>query len=539
LSFRFGQENSLEVAGKAMPEFVDETPAVNQLRTRLTTGPAIVLYIALAKLAIHLYAARFYGYFGDELYFMACSRHLNWGYVDQPPLIAVILRFERMLFGDSLQSIRFLAGLAGACTVLFAGRIARELGGKRFAQALAALGVLVAGVFLATNHYISMNAFEPLAWTGCALILILIIKTGHQKLWLWFGLIAGLALENKYGIVFFATGVIAGLLFTHHRAMFLKPWIWLGGLIALLLFLPNLVWNIQHHFPFLELLANIRRNGRNVPLTHLQFLGQLVLHMLPTSAPLALGGLWFYFAHPQGKQFRVLGWASLVLIAVIMFSANGRPYYVAPAYPLLFAAGGVAMEGWFSRRGLQWVKPAYVLLLLISGAMGAPMAVPVLSPEAYIRYAQLLHFTPPPIEMEELGPLPQFYADMFGWPEMAEEVARIYNSLPREVRPKTAILADTYGQAAAIDLFGPKYGLPPSICPHQSYFLWGPRDNQDESVIAVGITRPALELFFNSVEPAGQVSHPYSMPNEHFTIYYCRQPRISMQQLWPRIKHWD
>ena len=522
-----------------MPQFVDETSTADPLRARLTSGPALVFYIALAKLAIHLYAARFYGYFGDELYFMACSRHLDWGYVDQPPLIAVIIRIERMLFGDSLQSIRFLAGLAGACTVLLAGWIARELGGKRFAQALAALAVLVAGVFLSINHYISMNAFEPLAWTGCALILILIIKTGNQRLWLWFGVVAGLALENKYGIVFFATGVVAGLLLTHHRTMFLKPWIWLGGLIALLIFLPNLIWNIQHHFPFLELLANIRRNGRNVPLTHLQFLGQLVLHMLPTSAPLALGGLWFYFAHPQGKQFRVLGWASLVLIAVIMFSANGRPYYVAPAYPMLFAAGGVAMEGWFSRRELQWMKPVYVLLLLVSGAMGAPMAVPVLSPETYIRYAQFLHFTPPPIEMEELGPLPQFYADMFGWPEIAVEVARIYNSLPPEVRPKTAILADTYGQAAAIDLFGPKYGLPPSICPHQSYFLWGPRDYQDEYVIAVGITRPALEVFFNSVESAGQVHHPYSMPNEHFTIYYCRQPRISMQQLWPRMKHWD
>ncbi|HWZ54822.1 MAG TPA: glycosyltransferase family 39 protein, partial [Verrucomicrobiae bacterium] len=305
-----------------MPPVLAEIPAAAKttapgvpLRERLASGPAIVGYIALAKLAIHLYAGCFYGYFGDELYFMACSRHLAWGYVDQPPLIAVIVRTERMLFGDSLQSIRFAAALAGACTVLLAGAIARELGGKRFAQALAALAVLVAGVCLAMNHYISMNAFEPLAWAGCALILIRIIKTGNQKLWLWFGLVAGVALENKYGIVFFATGVVAGLLLTEHRAMFLKRWIWLGGLIAFLIFLPNLIWNIQHHFPFFELLANIRRNGRNVPLTHLQFLGQVALHMSPASVPLVLAGLWFYFAHPQGKRFRVLGWAALVLLA--------------------------------------------------------------------------------------------------------------------------------------------------------------------------------------------------------------------------------
>jgi len=537
---RRGTELAGEAAGEARPEVVVETATnVVPLWARLTTGPAIVMYIALAKLAIHLYAARFYGYFGDELYFMACSRHLAWGYVDQPPLIAVILRIERLLFGDSLQSIRFLAALAGACTVLLAGWIARELGGKRFAQALAALAVLVAGVCLAMNHYISMNAFEPLAWAGCALVLIRIIKTGNQKLWLWCGLIAGVALENKYGIVFLAAGVVAGLLLTQHRSMLRKPWIWLGGLIAFLIFLPNLVWNIQRHFPFFELLANIRRNGRNVPLTHLQFLGQVAMHMNPASVPLVLSGLWFYFAHPQGKQFRVLGWASLVLLAVIMFSANGRPYYVAPAYPMLFAAGGVAMEAWFSRRGMQWLKPTYVSLLLITGAIGAPMAIPVLSPETYIRYSQRLHFAPPPIETDKLGPLPQFFADMFGWEEMTVEAARVYNSLPPEVRTKTAILAGTYGQAAAIDLFGPKYGLPKAISPHQSYFFWGPRDYTGESVIVLGMRREELERFFNSVEPAGEVSHPYAMPNEYFTIYYCRQPKISLQQLWPAIKNWS
>lgn len=517
----------------------EATAAAVSLRERLTTGPAIVLYIAVFKLAIHLYAARFYGYFGDELYFMACSRHLAWGYVDQPPLIAVLIRIERVLFGDSLQSIRFLAALAGACTVLLAGCITRELGGKRFAQALAALAVLVAGVALSMNHYISMNAFEPLTWGGCALILIRIIKMGNQKLWLWFGLLAGLALENKYGIVFFATGVVAGLLFTKHRSMFLKPWIWLGGLIAFLIFLPNLIWNVQHHFPFFELLANIRRNGRNVPLTHLQFLGQVAMHMNPASLPIVLAGLWFCFAHPQGKQFRVLGWASLVLLAVIMFSANGRPYYVAPAYPILFAAGGVAMEAWFSRREWQWLKPAYVALLLICGAVGAPLAIPVLSPETYIRYSQRLHFAPPPIETNKLGPLPQFFADMFGWEDMTVEVARIYNSLPPDVRPKTAIFGINYGHAAAIDLFGPKYGLPPAISTHQSYFLWGPRGYTGESIIVVGARRLDLERFFNSIEPVGEVGHPYAMPNEHFTIYYCRQPKISLQQLWPAIKNWS
>jgi hypothetical protein len=522
-----------------MPQLVAETKVAVPLRDRLASGPAIVFYVALAKLTIHLYAARFYGYFVDELYFMACSRHLAWGYVDQPPLIALIVRIERLFFGDSLQSIRLLAGLAGAFTVLLAGWIARELGGKRFAQTLAALAVLAAGIFLSMNHYISMNAFEPPAWMGCALILIRIIKTGNQKLWLWFGLIAGLALENKYGIVFFATGVVVGLLLTHLRSMFLKPWIWLGGLIAFLIFLPNLAWNIQHHFPFFELLANIRRNGRNIPLTHLQFLGQMSIHMLPASVPLVLAGLWFYFANPQGKQFRVLGWTSFVLLILVMFSANGRPYYVAPAYPMLFAAGAVAMEAWFSRRGLRWLKPTYVSYLLISGMIGAPLAIPVLPVETYIRYSQRLHLAPPRIETNKLGPLPQFYADMFGWEDMTAEVARIYNSLPPDVRPRTAIFCSNYGQAGAIDLFGEKYNLPKAISNHQTYFLWGPRDYTGESVIVVGARQQDLEPVFDSIEPVGEVGHPYAMPYEHFTIYYCRQPKIPLQRLWPHIKNWS
>ena len=529
------------VLEEATPRLIAEkqAAAAAPLSAWLTSGPAIVAYIALFKLAIHLYAARFYGYFGDELYFMACSRHLAWGYVDQPPLIAAIVAIERFLFGDSLQSIRFFAALAGAGSVLLAGRIARELGGGRFAQALAAVAVLVAGVCLAMNHYISMNAFEPLAWAGCALILIRIIKTRNQKLWLWFGLVAGIALENKYGIVFFATGVVAGLLLTEHRTMFLKPWIWLGGLLGFLIFLPNLIWNIQHHFPFFELLANIRHNGRNVPLTHLEFLAQIAMHMLPTSVPLVLAGVWFFFADPYGKRFRVLGWAFLVLLAFIMFSANGRPYYVAPVYPMMFAAGGVALEAWFSLRRLQWLKPVYVALLLITGAIGAPMAIPVLSPTNYIRYSQSLHLVPPPIETDKLGPLPQFYADMFGWEDTAIEVARIYNSLPPNVRPKTAIFSNTYGQAGAVDLFGEKLGLPKAISNHQNYFLWGPRDYTGESVIVLGVRRQELEQFFSSIEPAGQVGNPYSMPNEHFTIYYCRQPKIPLQQLWPTIKKWS
>ena len=214
------------------------------LRSRIPAFAAgAVIGIAIVKLLLHLYAARFYGYFVDELYFIACSDHLSWGYVDQPPLIAAIVKLECVLFGDSLQSIRLGSALAGAATVILGGMIVRELGGRRFAQALTALAVLCAPLYLAMDHYISMNAFEPVFWMVCALLVLRFINTDNEKLWFWFGLVAGIGLNNKYSMAFFAAGIVLGLLLTPHRRVFLRPWIWLGGLTALGLILPNLLWN--------------------------------------------------------------------------------------------------------------------------------------------------------------------------------------------------------------------------------------------------------------------------------------------------------
>jgi 4-amino-4-deoxy-L-arabinose transferase-like glycosyltransferase len=400
------------------------------------TGGAIVLLIAAVKLLLHLYAARYYGYFPDEMYFIACSNHLAWGYVDLPPLIAVVLKITRALFGDSLQSIRFFAALAGAANILLAGRIARELGGGRFAQGLAALSVLAASANLSMNHYMSMNAFEPLFWMGCALLVIRIIKTGNQKLWLWVGLIAGVGLNNKYSMVFFCIGIIAGLLLTRERRAFLQPWIWLAALLAFLLTLPNLIWNAQHNFPFLELMANIRRNGANMAFTPARFLAIQAVFVLPVNLPVWLSGLWWYLFGKDGKTYRVLGYAYLVVLA-IMFLPNGKPYYLLPVYPMLMAAGAVALENWFSRPRLQWAKPAFAVTLLFFGISGVPFALPVLSPETYLRYSTAMHFAPPPIERIRLGPMPHFFADQFGWEEMTQVVARAYNSLPPEERKNT------------------------------------------------------------------------------------------------------
>jgi len=497
----------------------------------------MVLCLAAGKLVIHLYAGRHYGYFVDELYYLACSRHLAWGYVDQPPLIAAIAWLVRRILGDSLPAIRLLPALAGAGEVALTALIARELGGKRFAQGLAGLAVLVAPGILGLDNLLTMNAFEPLFWMGCAWIAIRIVKTGDRKLWIWFGILAGLGLENKYSMAIFGAGMVLGLLLTPQRGALRSRWLWIGGAVAFVLFLPNLLWNLQHHFPFLELQANIRRSGRDVPLGPLAFLAQETLAMLPLTLPIWLAGLWFFFTR-RGKAFRALGWAWVFTAGVIVI-VSPRIYYLFPAFPLLFAAGGVMWEAWLEGARFGWVKLAYPTVMVVCGALLAPIAIPVLPAETYIRYTKALHLQQPRLETHRLGPLPQIFADQFGWPEMVGAVARVYNGLPPDVRAKTAIFGQNYGQAGAVDLFGPRYGLPPAISGHQSYFLWGPRGYTGESVIVMDGEQRELESRFAEVHKVASVYHPYSMPYEHFDIFYCRGLQRPLSEIWPQVKRWE
>ena len=494
--------------------------------------------LAGIKLLVHLYTGRHYGYFVDELYYLACAQHLAWGYVDQAPLIAFLAKFVRMTLGDSLAAIRLLPALAGAGLVLLSGALARELGGGRFAQGLAALAVVAAPGILSIDNLFTMNAFEPLFWIGCALLLVRIIQTGNEKLWLWFGLLAGLGLENKHSMLIFGFALIAGLLLTPQRKFMRSPWFWMAGALAFLIFLPNLIWNIQHHFPFLELQANIRRSGRNADLSPWSMFTQETLAMLPLSLPIWLGGLWYFLFTRAARPTRVLGYAFVITSAIIM-ALDPRIYYLFPAFPLLMAGGAVLWESILTAPRWTWLRIAYPALISAMAIAIAPLAIPVLSPEVYIRYTEATHVQQPRIENHRLGPLPQIFADQFGWEEMAQVVARAYTALPPDVRAKTAIFGQGYGQASTIDFFGSKYGLPPALSGHQSYFLWGPRGYTGESMIVMGDRQARLEELFGSVQKVGHVDHPYSMPYEHIDVFYCRGLKRPLSELWPQVKHWD
>lgn len=509
-------------------------------RDVLVSGPAIVVYLAIAKLLLHLAAAGVYGLFVDELYFLACGEHLAWGYVDMPPLTALQAWLARSLFGDSMLAIRLLPALAGAGLVLLTGAMARALGGRRLAQGLAALAILVAPGYLAVDSYLSMNSIEPLLWMGCALLLIRIIQSGDTRLWLWFGVLAGVGLQNKLTMSMFAFALIAGLLLTAERAKMANRWFLLGGLVAFLIFLPNLLWMIQHGFPHLELLANIRRNQRNVNLGPLPFVGQQVLAMQPVALPIWLCGLWSLLAAREPPSYRALGWAYLLALGVLV-ATDGRFYYLLPAYPMLFAAGAVALEKGLAPPRWNWVRRAYVGAVAITGILFAPIAMPILPPETLIRYTEILGVSQPQLEHRRSSALPQLFADRFGWPEMVAIVAKVYDDLTPREREQAVILGTDYGEAGAIDLYGPALGLPKAISGHLTYWYWGPGDRPGAVVIVLGEhQREHLEQYFNSVEAVARVGHPYAMASQHFDVYLCRDPKgRTLQQVWPLLKNWN
>jgi len=501
---------------------------------RLIGGIGLLVFLA------HMLVSGRYGYFTDELYYLACSRHLAWGYVDQPPLIAWLTWLERVTLGDSLTALRFLPAVAAGLRVVVTGYLSRELGAKRFGIALACTCVAVAPLYLGLDSLLTMNVFESLFWMGAALIALKIFNGASPKLWLAFGLVCGFGLLNKHSMLFFGFGLVAGLLLTRQRKQLDEPWFWLGGLIALGIFLPNLIWEIQHHFPIIEVLQSVQRSGRNAELKPLMFMLVQVLILHPLAAPVWIAGLLLLLRDPEGKGWRVLGITYLVIM-LCMLLFRGRMYYPGPAYPMLFAAGGVVFDGWFSRmQSGRWLRPAYIIVLVVTGIMLAPFGYfPLLSVNQYIAYSRFLHFQPVKLENHRMGPLPQIYADQFGWKEMAQVVAAAYYNLSPEEQKSCGIFAQNYGQAGTIDFFGAKLGLPPAISGHQNYFYWGPHGFSGQCLIVMGDTPERLGELFESVEKVGTVDHPLSMPYQHFDVYLCRRPRFgTLQDIWPKIKRW-
>lgn len=491
--------------------------------------------IVAVKLILHAAAISQYGYFRDELYYLASTDHLSWGYVDHPPLSIAVLAVIRALFGDSLLAVRFVPALAGAAIVIVTALITRSLGGGRFAQALAALSATMAPVFLAAAHYYSMNVFDELFWAVAALVLLHALDRGEVKHWFVLGCVLGLGFLNKISILWLGGGMVVGLALTSHRRVLVQPGAWIAAVAGAAIAFPHLLWQIAHGWPTLEFMQNAT-SIKMTDVSPLQFLLDQVLSMNPAAAPVWMAGLWFGLAGGARSRGQVLAWMYVAVFVLLLLAGRSRASYLAPAYPMLFALGAVAWERFTEARRV-WIRPVLAGLVVVSGLVIVPFALPVLAVDTFVRYQGTLGLAPRTEERQEMGRLPQQYADMFGWEEMAALVGEAYERLTPEERAHCRIFGQNYGEAGAVDLFGRRRGLPPAISGHNSYWLWGPGDDRIDVLIIIGGKREDNARYFDQIEIVGQTRSPWTMPYErNLDVSIARRPKIDIRDLWPQLK---
>jgi hypothetical protein len=501
----------------------------------IEAAAALTALFGLATFVFHIVNAGRYGYQRDELYFLSCAQHLAWGYVDQPPLIAVVAKFARALFGDSLYAIRILPALAAAATVALTGRFTRRLGGGLVAQSLAMLGIALAPFYLAVGNLLTMNAFEPLLWIGSAYLFLRADEDDLPVRWIALGIVAGLGLVNKYSMFFFLGSCVLAIALTPGRRSLRRPGFGVAVVIALAIVAPTLAWQAQHGWPQLTVLHNAAAE-KNVVVGPFAFYVQQILMMNPLAAPLWLAGLYALLFTATGRRLRWYGIA-YVLLSAIYLTLGAKVYYLAPIYPVLFAAGAALLEARFV--SLSWATPAYSILLLVSGLAIAPAAFPLLPLGTFIRYEHVLDFRGIKMERHPEGKVPQHFADQLGWNTLVAKLARAYDALPASEQREAIVFTRDYGQASAVDFLGSRYGLPKAISGHNNYFLYGTRGASGNVVIAIGIDASQLRGEWREVTPAGFYHDDYVLPDfNNLPIYVCRRPIERFAAWWPVTKRY-
>jgi hypothetical protein len=493
------------------------------------------LWLAFACFALHALANGHYGFFRDELYLIVCGDRPDWGYVDHPALVPLFASWSHAVFGEFLWGFRLLPALAMTATVALTAEFARLVGGGRFAQWLAGACVLLAPIFLIQGTLFLTDIVQPLTWLALGWVLVRLEQTGDERWWLAFGAIAGFSLNTKYLIAFYGTALAVGLLFTPRRKSLSHPWVYLGALLAVLMVLPNVLWQRAHGWPFIEL-GQAGAGGKNIEMSPLAFFWQQVTFIGPLTAIVWLCGLWAGIARPKPAVARAFPVAWLVLL-LVFDASHGKAYYLSAIYPTLLALGAVRIEDWIR---VEIARRAALASIVVLGALAMPFALPILPVDVFIRYQKAVGFMPSAGEHHAMGPLPQYYADMVGWREMAEKIAAVYGALPPRDRARAVFFGNNYGEAAAIDLFGRPLGLPPAISGHNNYYLWGDGGHDGSVIIIIGGSPEHYAGLFDSSDVVGRITTPNAMPYEtDMPIYVLRDMKMPLRDYWPLAKHYE
>jgi len=506
-------------------------------KASLLSDLAIITYLSLFKLLLHLLTNTNYSFHRDEFLYIEMGKHIDWGYVEVPPMIGIYSKIAGTLLGGSLFAYRFLPALSGAGIILLTGLIVQEMGGKRYAQVLAAVSVILSPLFLRTGTLFQPVPFDQFYWVLGTYLLIRILNRNEPKMWIYFGLVCGLGLLNKYTMLLFGFGVFVGLLFSTHRKYFLSKWFWISGGMAFIIFLPNLIWQHRNDWVVFEFINALSEQQ----LINVDAFGFVLaqVFMVWMGFPLVILGLYYFFFSKSGKKYRPLG---LIYVSsfLILLSMNGKHYYLGPAYPMLLAGGAVIFQRVIKEPRRNWLKLS-VIVILIFFSMGIfPYGLPLLpfpQLEKYVQYMANNYGLDEALRWEdgELHRLPQDYADMTGWENQVAHVADVYHNLSEQEKEKCVLICSNYGSAGAINYFWEKYNLPKSINFSGSFYTWGPGELSGEIFIAVGFNREHFEGWVDDVTLAATITHKYAREN-NVLVWLCRKPKISFQELWPEMK---
>ena len=502
---------------------------ITEVRRRLDS---VALAFASLVFAFHLALGGRYDLFRDELYFIVCGQHPAFGYVDQPPGVPLIAATLYKL-GLGAWGLRLPTALAAGALVWLAIRFVRLLGGGRLALGLAALACAIAPMLMGLTATLNTSAFDPLAWAAVAYLMVKASREGDDRALLLAGLVAGLALQVKYAMLFWMVGLTIGLVLTPERRLFLRPAFWIGAALAAAIAAPSFIWQFAHGFPFLEL--GEAAKAKNADIALLPFLGNQVFVMNPAFAPLWVAGLVAPFVVRSLKDVRFLVIAAVVVFVIVRLG-HGKDYYLSPLYPMLFVIGAVALAPLARGTTGKVVAGVGVAAAAAFSALAAPLALPILSPPALEAYMHRLGVAPQQQERSFKGTaLPQEFADQLGWHDFVGQVEAAWNRIPLAERADTAIKVDNYGEAAALELYGK--GLPPTLSGHNQYFLWGLRGQHPVDVLSVQDNLADLKPYCRKVTLLGTTWSRYAMAFENGkVIALCEGVTPPLAELWPQLK---
>lgn len=486
---------------------------------------SLLVYVALLTVIIHWITGHQYGFQRDELATLEDARHLDWGFVAYPPITPFFGRLSLILFGTSLAGFRFFAAVAEGIAVVLAGLMAREMGGGRFAQFVAAAAAIP--FCLAGGAMMQYVSFDYLCWVLAAYFVVKLLKTEDPRWWLAIGAAVGFGLESKYTMGFFGLGIAGAALLTDARRYFKNKWLWYGVALSLLIFLPNLIWQARNHFISLEFLQHIHARDVRIGRAKNFLPEQLILTL--GGVLLFLTGLYYTVISHDGKRFRMLAWMYLIPLTLFLM-AKGRAYYLAAAYPMMYAAGSVWLEGTLSRlRPLakNLIRTVVWAVLVADAVLIGSFTLPI-APANSAWAARAMKVN-------------EDFREEIGWPELVETIARIRDSLPAEDRAHLGIFAGNYGEAGAVNLYGPKYGLPRVISGVNSFWQRGYGDPAPQTLIVVGRDLDELQDTFVSCQLAAHTWNQLGVRNEetraHPNIFVCRNLRKPWPEFWKTARH--